>query len=399
MTLLTSPPPRSPLPSRRSLLRGVTQAAFHAMALLATFFGLAMLMLFAVQLSRDALAWFRVMPVLIRAEGEALQARADQARDREGFFASQFKALDEEMERELQRAADEAERQEIRSDYARIKQTRQADLELKRQEYLLGEKFIRPDTSPLALLGFFFTHGPSNAPQDAGIRPALLGSIALALITVVCAVPLGVGAAIYLEEYRQSGWLARIIQVNINNLAGVPSVMYSILGAFIFVDLIFRPMERQGLAPRNLLGGGLTLALLTLPVMIVSSQEAIRAVPVSLRQAALALGATRWQTIWRVVLPASLPGILTGTILALSRTLGEAAPLVMFGALLYVDQDPSLFSRFTVLPMQIFNWSSRPELEWRYNAAVAILVLVATLLALNATAIYLRQRLRRRIRW
>jgi phosphate transport system permease protein len=228
--------------------------------------------------------------------------------------------------------------------------------------------------------------------------PALFGSIYLAIITLLIAVPLGVGAAIYLEEYRSDSWLARIIQVNINNLAGVPSVMYGILGAYLFVDLIFKPLlgdDNPQLAARNLLGGGMTLALLTLPVIIVSSQEAIRAVPVSLRHAAYALGATRWQTIWTVVLPAALPGTLTGMILALCRALGEAAPLVLFGAILFVTQRPTLFSRFTVMPLQIFDWSNEPTRAWQYNAALASTVLVLALLALNGTAIYLRQRAQR----
>jgi phosphate transport system permease protein len=222
----------------------------------------------------------------------------------------------------------------------------------------------------------------------------------IGLICICFAVPLGVGAAIYLEEYRSAGWLSRLIQVNINNLAGVPSVVYGILGAYVFVEKIFLPLERahEGIAARNLLGGGLTLALLTLPVIIVAAQEAIRAVPVSLRHGALALGATKWQTIWHHVLPSARPGILTGTILALSRAMGEAAPLVLFGALLFVPDAPSLLSRFTVMPMQIFGWTDRPQELWRYNAALASVILMVMLLFLNAVAIYLRQRAQRVMR-
>jgi phosphate transport system permease protein len=307
--------------------------------------------------------------------------------------------IDREMADELKGAANEAEKAQIRKDYEEIKSRKRADLEVTMQELIQAEERIRKDTSAPALLAHFFTAGPSSEPQEAGILPALLGSLYLVAITLAIAVPLGLGAAIYLEEYRQSSWLAHIIQVNINNLAGVPSVMYGILGAFVFVELIFKPMESPAIAARNVLGGGLTLALLTLPLIIVSAQEAIRAVPVSLRHASLALGATRLQTIWRVVLPSASPGILTGVILAMSRALGEAAPLVMFGALLFVNHNPSLFSRFTVLPMQIFGWSDRPAEIWLRNAGLASTILVLTLLALNGTAIYLRQRWQRNIKW
>jgi phosphate transport system permease protein len=200
-----------------------------------------------------------------------------------------------------------------------------------------------------------------------------------------------------------------MIQININNLAGVPSVVYGILGGLFFVELIFKPLELQfdWIAARNALGGGMTLALLTLPVVIVSAQESIRAVPSSIRHGAYALGATRWQTIWRLVLPLAWPGIMTGTILALSRAIGEAAPLVLFGALLFVDQAPGLFSRFTVLPMQIFGWADRPAASldgvtieiWRANAAMGCIVLLVTLLGLNAVAIVMRNRAQRNAKW
>jgi phosphate transport system permease protein len=187
-------------------------------------------------------------------------------------------------------------------------------------------------------------------------------------------------------------------------------VVYGILGAFVFVELIFKPLENHypdTFAARNVMGGGLTLGLLTLPVVIVSAQEAIRAVPSSLRHGAYALGATHWQTIWGVVLPMARPGILTGTILSLSRAIGEAAPLVLFGALLFVNQDPSLFSRFTVLPMQIFGWADQPAITidgesidiWRYNAALASVVLLVLLLTMNGLAIYLRNRAQKRMRY
>jgi phosphate transport system permease protein len=302
------------------------------------------------------------------------------------------------MQQELRSAEDDAVRASIRKDFEGFKQKELAALKQTTEEMLHAGRDIRLDTSPPALLGHFLTSGPSSEPEDAGIQPALLGSLLLALITIVFALPIGVGAAIYLEEYRYSNALAGIIQLNINNLAGVPSVMYGILGAFVFVELIFKPMESETIAARNALGGGLTLALLTLPIIVVSAQEAIRAVPSSLRHGSLALGATQWQTIWRVVLPSAIPGILTGVILALCRAIGEAAPLVMFGALLFVNHNPTLFSRFTVLPMQIFGWSDRPQVAWHYNAALASAILVGVLLLLNGTAIYLRHRAQSRQR-
>ncbi|MCI0642554.1 MAG: phosphate ABC transporter permease PstA [Gemmataceae bacterium] len=286
-----------------------------------------------------------------------------------------------------------------------------ADLEIDIAEKKIVADMPLRDTSGWGVFTYFLTHGPSSQPQDAGIYPALLGSLWVGLITLLFAVPVGVGAALYLEEYKHAGWLGKLIQVNINNLAGVPSVVYGILGAFVFVELIFKHMENAypnaGIAARNVLGGGLTLGLLTLPVVIVAAQEAIRAVPSSIRHGAYALGATHWQVIWNNVLPMARPGILTGTILSLSRAIGEAAPLVLFGALLFVNQDPSLFSRFTVMPMQIFGWADRPALTfdgetieiWRFNAAMAIVVLMVMLLAMNAVAIVLRNRAQRRMRY
>lgn len=383
-------------PWRRILDRG-----FGVVAYAATFFGLAMLAVFFGRIGWDVATWFRTMPAEIRAQNAVLERQFAEAQSPE-FLAKELAKINEDEQRELKTAANDEEREDIRKDYAKIRDREQQVAETKRQEIIRNtEVGLRPTTSAPALFGNFLVGDPSNEPQDAGVLPALLGSVWMAVITLLAAVPLGVGAAIYLEEYRQKSWLARLIQVNINNLAGVPSVLYGVLGAFVFVELIFRPMEDQypGIAARNVLGGGLTLALLTLPVIIVSAQEAIRAVPVSIRHAALALGATRWQAIWHHVLPSAAPGILTGIILALSRALGEAAPLVLFGAIMFVSQYPTLFSRFTVLPMQIFDWSGRPKVEWQYNAGLASAVLVLTLLALNAVAIYLRQRAQRQMKW
>ncbi|MBI4308593.1 MAG: phosphate ABC transporter permease PstA [Chloroflexi bacterium] len=235
----------------------------------------------------------------------------------------------------------------------------------------------------------FITSFPSRFPEQAGIRAALVGSIYVVAVAAAVGFPLGVGAAVYLEEYTSRSWLAGVIQTNISNLAGVPSIIYGLLGLEIFV----RVMDLG----KSVLAGGLTLALLVLPVVIIASEEAIRAVPPSIREGAYALGATRWQTIWRLVLPQALPGILTGVILAVSRALGETAPLIVMGALTFVPFVPdSPLSRFTVLPIQIFNWVSRPQAGFHQAAAAGIIVLLVLLLAMNATAIFLRNKFQQR---
>ncbi|MGQ9715663.1 MAG: phosphate ABC transporter permease PstA [Anaerolineae bacterium] len=251
----------------------------------------------------------------------------------------------------------------------------------------------------------FLLRPQSSRAEWAGVRTAVLGSLWVILITVVVAFPLGVGAAIYLEEYAADTWFHRLIQTNIHNLAGVPSIIYGMLGLAIFVRAL-EPLTSGtlfGLADpttangRTVLSAGLTLALLVLPLLIINAQEALRAVPNSLREAAFALGATKWQTVWHHVLPQALPGILTGTILAISRALGETAPLVVVGAATFIVVDPSgPFSKFTTLPIQIYQWTSRPQDVFRHLAAAAILVLLVLLLSLNATAILLRNRFRRR---
>ena len=238
----------------------------------------------------------------------------------------------------------------------------------------------------------------SSTPWLAGVRTALLGSIWMILITMLVAVPVGVGAAIYLEEYATDHFINRAIQSNINNLAGVPSIIYGMLGLAIFVRALeqvtsgaaFGVVETNG---RTILSASLTMALLILPILIISAQEAIRAVPRSLRLASYGLGATKWQTIWHHVLPSAFPSILTGTILAISRAIGETAPLIVVGASTFIVTDPnSPFSNFTALPIQIYNWTSRPQDEFRDIAAAAIIVLLVLLLTLNATAILLRNR-------
>jgi len=238
----------------------------------------------------------------------------------------------------------------------------------------------------------FFTSYPSRFPEQAGIRSALLGTLWVMALTALFSVPLGVAAAIYLEEYAPRNRVTRLIELNINNLAGVPSIIYGLLGLELFV----RGMRLE----RSILAGALTLSLLILPILITASREALRAVPMGLREAAFALGATRWQVIRHQVLPVAFPGILTGMILALSRAIGETAPLITIGALTFVAFDPkSPFDKFTVLPIQMFNWVSRLQAGFHARAAGAILVLLAVLLAMNSLAIYLRNRLQRRHQW
>ncbi|OGO05373.1 MAG: phosphate ABC transporter, permease protein PstA [Chloroflexi bacterium RBG_13_54_9] len=235
----------------------------------------------------------------------------------------------------------------------------------------------------------FITSFPSRKPEEAGLLSALFGSLWVMALTGLLSFPVGVGAAIYLEEYAPDNRLRRIIQTNINNLAGVPSIVYGLLGLSLFV---------QALAlGRSVLAGALTLTLMSLPVIIIAAQEAIRSVPEAHRFGAYALGATRWQVVRHIVLPTALPGVLTGTILAMSRAIGEAAPIIAISALVYLTFIPvSPSDRFTVLPIQIFNWVSRPQEEFGHLAAAGIIVLLILLLSMNAVAIILRNRFQRR---
>ena len=236
----------------------------------------------------------------------------------------------------------------------------------------------------------FLTSYPSRRPEDAGIWHALTGSVSVILLTALLAVPIGVAAAIYLEEYGGRSLAARVVEINIANLAAVPSIIYGLLGLGLFVRAL-----QMG---RSVLAGASTLALLVLPVIILATREALRAVPPSIREGSYALGATKWQTVWYQVLPMAMPGILTGTILALSRAIGETAPLITIGALTFVAFAPDgIWSPFTVLPIQIFNWVSRPQPAFQVNAAAAIVVLLVLLLAMNAAAIWLRDRYQKRL--
>lgn len=248
----------------------------------------------------------------------------------------------------------------------------------------------------------FLTSPMSSRAEFAGARTAILGSLWLVGIAVLFALPIGIGAAVYLQEYAPKNFFTHIIQININNLAGVPSIVYGMLGLALFVRVLepltsgsmFGVTDSNG---RTVLAAGLTMGALVLPLIIINAQEAIKAVPDSLRQAAYGVGATQWQTIWHHVLPNSIAGILTGTILAVSRAIGETAPLIVVGASTFITVDPSgPFSKFTALPIQIFNWTTRAQPEFHAIAASAILILLVLLLTLNATAILLRNRFQRK---
>ena len=239
----------------------------------------------------------------------------------------------------------------------------------------------------------FLQNFPSRFPERAGFQSALWGSLWLIATTAMLAFPIGVGAAIYLEEYAPRNFVTKAIQTNISNLAGVPSIVFGILGLQLFVrgTLGIGPSIGGGFG-RSIIAGGATMALLILPIVIVAAQESIRAVPPSLREASYGVGATRWQTVWHHVLPQAFPGIMTGTILALSRAIGETAPLIMIGALTFVAFRPeSLLDPFTVMPIQIYNWVARPQPEFQDLAATGIIVLLVMLLSMNAIAVLLRQ--------
>ena len=232
-----------------------------------------------------------------------------------------------------------------------------------------------------------FTGPPSSLPEEAGARPAILATLYIAVLVLLMSVPIGVGTAIYLEEYaRKERWYNRFLEVNIQNLAAVPAIVYGILGLAFIVRGI-------GVG-RVLLAGALILTLVVLPTVIISAREALRSVPDSIRQGGYALGATKWQVISRQVLPASIPGIATGSILALSRAVGETAPLLLIGALTYVAFDPTILGPFTALPVQIYTWVKLPNPGFQQLAAAAIIVLLAIVLGMNATAIFLRNKYR-----
>lgn len=238
----------------------------------------------------------------------------------------------------------------------------------------------------------FLSNLPSRFPEKAGIFTALMGTCWILFLTAVIAIPLGVFAGLYLEEYGKRNRFAALLEINITNLAGIPSIIYGLLGLELFARIL-------GLG-QSILTGALTLSLLILPIIIVATRESVRAVPRSLREASLAMGASKWQTIWHQVLPASIGGILTGVILALSRAIGEAAPLIVVGALAYVPFAPSSpMDEFSVLPIQIFNWVSRPQQGFVINAAAAILILLLVTFLMNGIAIYFRSKWQKKVKW
>jgi len=395
--------------------RRLQNRVFTITGFAATFFGLAMLVVFFRGLLTDVAHWLYYQPLLIEQTNWVTQKNRRELEDAKFVYdrkrAEVKRELDETLatidkddekgRRELlnlylgeggkldendrlvqpevdklrneaaearKKAKTEQEKRDVRDRYgvlvrnaggawANALWNEEENLEEKRD---VASRALRSTSVPAALTHFLW-ETPDPAPEAVGIRPALFGSLWLAFIMILFAVPIGVGAALYLEEYRSVGRLAKLIQININNLAGVPSIVFGILGAYVFVELIFKPIHllNGDISVRNVIGGGLTLALLTLPVVIVATQEAIRAVPNSIRQGAYALGATQWQVIRTQVLPMARPGILTGTILAVSRAIGEAAPLVLFGATTFVAYNPSPISDFTVLPIQIYNWAER----------------------------------------
>ncbi len=251
----------------------------------------------------------------------------------------------------------------------------------------------------------FFTHFPSRRAENAGILSAWVGTTLVMVVTAVAAIPLGVGAAVYLEEYAPKNWMTDIIEINVTNLAGVPSIVYGLLALGLFVYTF-------GLG-QSILSAGLTLALLILPIVIVATRESIRSIPGAIREGAYALGATKWQTTADHILPYSAPGIMTGIIIGMARAIGETAPIITIGALTFIAFLPAppiqstfpylsfewLLSPFTVMPIQMFNWTSRPEAAFHQNAAAAGLVLVVMTLSMNGLAIFIRYRLRKNIKW
>ncbi len=238
----------------------------------------------------------------------------------------------------------------------------------------------------------FIVSLPSRRASRAGIYTAIMGTVWIMVLTFIIAFPIGLAAGIYLEEYARKGRLANILEVNINNLAGVPSIVYGLLGLGVFVRFM-------GLGS-SVLAGSLTLALLVLPVIIVTTRETIRMVPQSIREAAYGMGATKWQLIRTQILPASLGGILTGVILAISRAIGETAPLIVVGAMAYVPFVPRTpMDDFTVLPLQIYNWTSRPQKEFLVNAAATIIILLLITFLMNAVAVWLRNRWQKKVNW
>jgi phosphate transport system permease protein len=323
----------------------------------------------------------------------------------ENVSAGLYRRYDREQpfaERSQQNVLDLVNERVVESRIARAYTLSESLFNRQRIEQQVAEQYPNGDLQFRSWVSWDFLTTPmSSVPDYAGIRTALLGSIWMIAITMLIAFPVGVAGAVYLEEYADKSRLNRLIETNINNLAGVPSIIYGMLGLAIFVRALEqftsgRFIGVQDSNGRTILSGALTMALLILPLIIINAREAIRAVPSSLRQASYGLGATKWQTVWHHVLPNALPGIMTGTILGMSRAIGETAPLIVVGASTFIVSDPSgPFSKFTALPIQIYNWTSQPQETFRDIAAAAIIVLLTLLLSLNAIAVLLRNRFRR----
>lgn len=397
---------------------------WHAIFFVSTVFGMIVLALLIFDIINDSFGYvaltYKVNPVSLTADGRDLdQVSKDElmAILKENLRANRVRTL--ESQKPL---AERSEEELLGLVVAEVVQPKVvavwglSDSILRRSEIPAQatqaalQKKIDPATLSIRFVNWFnrdFIVSPQSSDAlYAGVRTAILGSLYVIAITILLAFPIGIGAAIYLQEYATDSAVNRLIQTNINNLAGVPSIIYGMLGLFIFVRTLsvitsgamFGYPQADPNNGRSILSAGLTMALLILPVIIINAQEAIKAVPNSLREAAYGVGASKWQTVWSHVLPYALPGILTGTILSMSRAFGETAPLVIVGASTYITFDPDgVFSKFTTLPIQIYQWTSRPQPEFRAIAAAAIIVLLIILLALNALAILLRNRFSRRL--
>jgi phosphate transport system permease protein len=415
--------------------RQLAAMLFGGLCWTCTWLALVMLVVLLYSVSSDGVGYFwdrtLASPAAIRIMASRDDGFVERAEGLVPEFAETFAPLDtSEYEAAIltaQQALAQAEDQPAREDAASTLAGAQDDLiqarEDKHEEQsALLEELRKEDAETLAQLGIrltpaerlaslgqliagFLSKFPSRHTYAAGIKSAVFGTLWIIGLTALLAIPIGVLGAVYLEEYSRQNKLARFIEVNISNLAGVPSIVYGLLGLTIFVGTFHKlkqafPDSERFVEPQNILCGALTMTLLILPVIIIASREAIKAVPTSLRQAAFAVGATRWQVVSQQVLPAAIPGIVTGVILAVSRAMGETAPLITIGALTYVAFTPrSVFDGFTVLPIQIYNWISRPQEEFHYIAAAAILVLMAVLLLMNSVAIFIRNHFERKIKW
>jgi phosphate transport system permease protein len=364
--------------------------------MVSTSVGVIMLAMLLIDVATDSFGWVgsridRDPRMFLRMyEGNPQFAEQAQATD-PGLFSkmeAKLKSRERSAERDG-RTLSAVDHEEIREDVLQ-------------SEYSRDEKYFEqfgmvPTAGDRLAIGWaifsdFLTAFPSRHPSKAGIKSAIVGSIWLLALTALFAIPIGISAAVYLEEFAAKNRLNRFVEVNIANLAGVPSIVYGILGLAVFV--------RGADLGRSVLAGAATMSLLILPVIIIAAREALKAVPDSLRASAFALGGTRWQVTQHHVLPAALPGILTGVILAMSRAIGETAPMIMIGALSYVAFVPQgPMDDFTVLPIQIFNWIAMPQEEFHMLGACGILVLLTILLLMNATAIFIRHRAQKELRW